>query len=108
MILTLIATILFEGVVVIGYCIWRKKPAQPILFTSVFINLITQSLLWIVLNFFFSNYLVALLVAEILIWLIESLALYSIPANQLKLIDAISLSLGMNLLSLTLGWFLPV
>lgn len=104
--LTLLITIVSEGIVVIGYCIWRRKTIQPILFTSVFINLITQSLLWIVLNLFFQHYLSTLLVAELFIWFIESLALYYFPANQLKFIEAISLSLGMNLTSLTLGWFL--
>ncbi|HEX6036284.1 MAG TPA: hypothetical protein VFY83_17730, partial [Anaerolineales bacterium] len=76
MILTLFITILVEGLVVIGYSLWRKKPIKPILFTSIWGNLITQSLLWVVLNLFFQNYLVTLLTSEILIWVIESGFLY--------------------------------
>jgi hypothetical protein len=57
---------------------------------------------------FFRHYLIALAVAEVLIWAMESLLLYSIPANQLRLPEAIFLSLSMNLLSFALGWFLPI
>ncbi|HLO17653.1 MAG TPA: hypothetical protein VK206_22675 [Anaerolineales bacterium] len=108
MIVTLFTTILLEGAVVLGYCIWRKKPVRPILLTSVCINLITQSILWIALNLFFSHYLIALLIVEILIWLMESIVLYSFPANQLRFIEALFLSLSMNLTSFALGWFLPI
>lgn len=108
MILTLSITILIESAVVISYCLWRSKPVQPILFTSICGNLITQSLLWVVLILFFQNYLLTLLIAEILIWLAESVLLYLIPPNQLRFPDAIVLSLLMNLLSFTVGLFLPI
>ena len=108
MIATLLVTIIVEGVVVVGYSIWRRKPVCPILFTSVWVNLLTQSLLWLVLNLFFQHYLIALFVAEILIWMIESVLLYSLPANQLRFADAALLSLSMNLVSFAFGWFLPI
>jgi hypothetical protein len=106
--LTLLITLLVEGAIVSGYSIWRKKPVRSILFTSVVANLITQSLLWIVLNLFFRHYLIALAIAEILIWGIESILLYSIPANHLRFKEAILLSLAMNVSSFALGWFLPI
>ena len=99
MIVTLFITSIVEGVVVIGYCLWGKKPAKPILLTSMCGNLITQSFLWILLNLFFQTYLVTLLIAEILIWIVESFLLYCIPANHLKFKEAVLLSLGMNLFS---------
>jgi hypothetical protein len=108
LILTLFITIIIESVVVIRYSLWGKKPVKPILFTSICGNLITQSLLWAALNLFYQNYLVTLLIAEILIWIIESGLLYSIPANQLSFREAILLSLGMNVFSFVLGWFLPI
>ena len=40
--------------------------------------------------------------------MIESALLYVIPANRLRFSDALLLSLGMNLVSFALGWFLPV
>lgn len=68
----------------------------------------TQSILWVVLHLFFQSYLVTLLISEIMIWLMESLLLHLIPANHLGFKEALLLSLGMNLSSFTLGWFLPV
>lgn len=108
MIVTLVITLIIESVVIIGFSHWANKPVKPILFTSICGNLITQSMLWIALNLFFQNYLVTLFLSEILIWIAESFLLYSIPANHLDFKEAILLSLGMNLTSLTLGWFLPV
>lgn len=109
MIATLLITIILEAMVVIGYCCkWRGKPLAPILLTSITGNLITQSLLWIALNLFFRHYLLTLLSAEVLIWILESLFLYSVPANRLRISDAMILSLSMNVMSFALGWFLPV
>lgn len=107
MIFTLLFTIVIEGVVVIGYSIWRTKPTASILLTSIFANLITQSLLWIGLNLFFHYYLITLFVAEILIWIIESVLLHLFPANHLDLTESTFLSLMMNLISFGIGWFLP-
>ncbi len=108
MISTLIITIFVEGLIVSGYALWRRKPLGPILFTSVVANLITQSLLWAVLNLFFQHYLVVLLISEVLIWIIESILLFRFAANQLGMWEATLLSLFMNTASLALGWFLPV
>lgn len=108
MIVPLIVTILVESFIVIGYSFWRRKPVRPILLTSICANFVTQSFLWVVLNIFFQHYLLVLLVAEILIWTIESILLYSVAANRLYITEAILLSLSMNLVSFALGWFLPV
>jgi hypothetical protein len=108
LILSLSITIIIEGFVVLGYSLWRRKLFLPILFTSVCGNLITQSLLWIALNIFYGHYLVVLSVAELLIWMIESILLYAVPANRLRFTDAVLLSLSMNIISFALGWFLPV
>jgi hypothetical protein len=97
-----------EGLIVSGYAFWQRKPLGSILFTSVVANLITQSLLWVALNLFFQQYLIVLLIAEVLIWIIESILLYCFAANQLGMWEATFLSLFMNTASLALGWFLPV
>ena len=80
----------------------------PIFVTSVFGNLITQTLLWVTLSLFYQHYLVTLLVAEIFIWVIESFLLAGIRFNQLKVGEALFLSLIMNFASFGIGWFLPV
>jgi hypothetical protein len=46
-------------------------------------------------------------VAEVLIWLLESALLYFFPNTRLTWPEALSLSLGMNLASFGIGWFLP-
>ena len=97
-----------EGVAVRIYSAWYGKPFLPILSTSIMANLFTQSLLWVVLNFFFQHYLVSLYLTEILIWTTESFLLYRFPANQLRLREAVFLSLMMNLASFAMGLFLPV
>jgi hypothetical protein len=106
--LTLFITIFFESLVVIGYSHWGKKSVGAILITCICGNVLTQSLLWIVLNIFYRNYLDTLLTAEFFIWLIEAILLYFIPANQLSFKESIVLSLGMNALSFSVGWFLPI
>lgn len=108
MIFTLAISILVEGVVVLAYSLWRRNPFLPVLLTSTGGNLITQPFLWIVLTIFFRSYVITLFVAEFLIWMIESLLLYAVPANRLRFSEATLLSLSMNLTSFILGWFLPV
>lgn len=108
MIVTLFITIVIEGLVVLGYAFGRGKPVCPILLSSICINILTQSLLWLGLNLFFQHYIAALIIAEVLIWGVEGSLLYAIPANQLQVKDAILLSLIMNLMSFGLGWFLPI
>ena len=108
MIATLLFTITVEGIVVISYSIWRKKPVGPLLLTATLANLITQITLWLLLAIFFQHYLVTLVLAEVLIWMIESFLLYYFSANQLGFQEALAISLMMNLASFVLGWFLPI
>lgn len=108
MIVSLAITILIESAVIIGYARWRKKPLMHLLLSGILANLVTQSILWIVLNKFSDHYLTALLVSEICIWWMEGLFLYLFPRNNLKLGEALVLSLIMNLVSFTIGWFLPM
>ena len=108
MIQTLAITVVVEGIVCLAYSIRRKKPVRPILLTSVFANLITQSLLWVALSLFFQHYLATLLIAEFLIWLIEGLLFYGLRLNRLGVGESLSLSLIMNLSSFVVGWLLPI
>jgi hypothetical protein len=108
LIATLTLTIIVEGVVVLAYCIWRRKPLLSLLITSVVANIVTQSILWVMLNTFYRYYLAALLICEVFIWLFESLLIYLPHKNQLTIKNAALLSLYMNSLSFGVGWFLPV
>ena len=108
MIATFSITILVESIVVAGYAFFRKKPVVHLLLACLVANLLTQSLLWLVLQFFFRDYLITLFIAEFWIWMIESAILFLYPRNGLRLREALGLSLAMNLASFTAGWFLPV
>jgi hypothetical protein len=108
LIITLAVTIFAESLVAAAYCFWRQKPVRSILATSICANLVTQIFLWVLLHLFFQEYITVLLMAETLIWLIEGVALHTVPTNWLGWRDAILLSLCMNLISFALGWFLPV
>jgi hypothetical protein len=108
LIVTFLITVTVEGFVVVGYSLWRKRPFLPLLLSSIFINLVTQSFLWVLLHLFFRHYLITLLIAEFLIWFMESIFLYYLPANRLHGTESILISLGMNLASFGAGWFLPI
>jgi len=105
---SLLFTLVVEGLVVLGYAAWQKKPAGRLLLVSVLMNIGTQVMLWLALNLFIDHYLAVLGMAEIVIWLVESLCLYIFPGTQLSGWEAIWLSLVMNLASFGLGWFLPI
>jgi hypothetical protein len=105
---TLTITIIVEGMVGIGYSIWQRKPIIPIVITSIFANLITQSFLWIGLSFFFQHYLLTLSISEILIWFLEGILLHVVRANKLNFKESLFLSLIMNAASFGVGWLLPV
>jgi hypothetical protein len=105
---TLAITILVESIVVTAYAIWRRKPIKRLLVSSLYANLITQSILWTGLIIFPRQYLLMLIILEIYIWGMEAAILYFFRHNRLKLADAILLSLVMNLASFGIGWFLPV
>ncbi len=108
MIYSLPITIILEGAVCLGFSVWQKRPIGSIFVTSVFANLITQSLLWVALNIFFQHYVVTLLIAEILIWLVESTLLFGVRMNRLSVQEALLLSLVMNASSFGLGLLLPI
>jgi hypothetical protein len=108
MIGSLLWTIVIEGLIVILVARWRNKPTVPILLTSIFGNLFTQTGLWVALNLFPNHYLPTLLLSEMLIWPLEGLLLGLIPSNQLGWCEAFLLSLGLNAASFGIGWFLPI
>jgi uncharacterized membrane protein len=103
-----IFTLLVEGIVVFIYSVALKRPAGGLLRASFIVNVFTQVMLWITLNLFFRYYLATLAIAEVVIWLVESVLLVRLSNEQLSLRSAIFLSFCMNLASFGVGWFLPI
>ena len=108
MIITFSITIIVESIVAGSYAVLYKKPILHLLFSCLLANLLTQPLLWLVLQVFIQHYLMALFIAEFWIWVIEAVILYLYPYNRLRFIEALALSLAMNLASFAAGWFLPI
>jgi hypothetical protein len=90
---TLPVTVLIEGIVVFAFARLKNKPAGNLLRASLFVNVITQSILWISLGIFFRHYLTVLLTGEVLIWLAESLLMQRLSGNQLTWRQSVVLSL---------------
>ncbi len=108
MIATFFVTVLIENIVAGGYAVLRRKPIIHLLFSCLLANLLTQPLLWLGLRVFFQDYLLVLCIAEFGIWITEGAILFLYPHNQLRLREALVLSLAMNLASFSAGWFLPL
>ncbi len=108
MIGSLVITIVIEGAIVLAYAFWKRKPAGRILLASLLANILTQSMLWVVLNLFFDHYRIALLTSEVCIVWIEGAFLRLFPDTRLTWKESIVLSLAMNVSSFSIGWFLPV
>jgi hypothetical protein len=106
--MTLLLSVLIEGVVAAGYGLWRSKPLRPLLLAVIAANAFTQFLLWIALTLNPEHYLPTLFAAEAVIWLIEAAFLFVVPGARLGLAESLLLSLVMNLASFGIGWFLPV
>ena len=101
-------TLLIESSIAVVYGILTHRPPAHLLLSSLLGNFLTQSLLWMALLVLFEHYLIVLVVAEFLIWLIEGAVLYYYPWNHFSWREALGLSLVMNLASFGIGWFLPI
>jgi hypothetical protein len=77
-------------------------------FAVVLANILTQIILWAVLNFVPGKYLATLLATEVVIWLVEGAILYLFPESELGAVEAFGLSLVLNAASFAIGWFLPI
>jgi hypothetical protein len=59
-IVTLAINLLIESTIVTVYALWRKKPLIHLLLSSVVANMVTQLLLWVLLNVIIGHYLITL------------------------------------------------
>lgn len=102
----LLLTELIEGSLVLIYGQLRRHPLLPLLALVLLLNAITQPLLWLALLWRGATaYWAILLPGELIIWLLEGLALYGyLRARR----EAWGLSLLLNGASFVLGLALPL
>ena len=103
-------TILIEGVLLAIYTSYRKQPRLIPLTLNLVGNLLTQILLWYLLINSLPGGMgwLAMLLIEAIIVLTEALILYWPQRTTIKFIHALSISFVLNLVSLTIGLFLPL
>lgn len=104
---SLFVTLACESFVGVGFALWRQKPVKSLFLSSVFVNGITQPLLWLGLMVFYRHYFRALILAEGLIFFGEAYLMKRISANRLSVQEAFLLSFLMNGLSFGVGLWLP-
>ena len=102
----LLLTELIEGGLALAYARLRRHRLLPLLALVLLLNGITQPLLWLALLWRgATTYWAILLPGELLIWLLEGLALYGyLRAGR----EAWGLSLFLNGASFVLGLALPL
>ncbi len=96
--------ILTEGIVVLVGARILKKPAGRLLKACVFVNLITVTALSLATGTGLIGSVMALVVAEIAIWLFEGFFLWRYARTLLNWKEAFSLSFAMNLASFAAGY----
>ena len=107
--LTVIITILLEGIIGTIYAIIAKKNIIKLISIITIGNTITQiGLVFIAqgLNNEFS--MIILVIMELIIWIVESIIIYLTHRQTFKIQNALLLSLLINLVSFASGILLPV
>ncbi len=104
--LSLPLALVVESIVVLAVA-WRLKwPIIRLLAASVIANILSQFVLYGSLAVFVGNFLTSLIIAEILVCLFEAAVLKFYPKIGLSWRQSLLLSLGMNALSLAVGYLI--
>lgn len=82
-----------------------KEPLKEKIWKLVLINSITLPIVWIVLPFFYSQYLIAFIVAEVLVVIAETFLIKILIGMKIR--DSFKIAAVMNILSAVIGFFIP-
>ena len=105
----LLTTVIVELLLGLGYALWRKRPLVVILTTILMLNLATQPALWVTVSALNSRYSwIAILLAELIVWLFEAVGLFLVQRKSVKFTEMLLLSLVLNLASFVVGLFLAI
>jgi hypothetical protein len=107
--LALLPTLLIEVLVVLAYAIVWKRSRLRWATAVVIVNLITQPLLWLVVeSFAYGPFLDLLAATEVGVWLLEGVLLFWAQRRAVSFRETLLLSLAMNVASFVVGLFVTV
>jgi hypothetical protein len=102
---TMIVELLLGGL----YAALRKRPAVLVLTVILLLNIITQPALWLTLSGFSGQYpFIALIFAELVVWLVEGGGIFLALRNKIGFGEALIVSLVLNAASFGIGLLLPL
>ena len=105
----LLTTVIIEVLLGLGYALWRKRPLLIVLTTILLLTLATQPALWVTISALNSRYSwIAILIAELVVWLVEALGLFLVQRKSVKFTEMLLLSLALNVASFVIGLFLAL
>jgi hypothetical protein len=91
------------------YAALRKRPAVLVLTVILLLNIITQPALWLTLSGFSGQYpFIALIFAELVVWLVEGGGIFLALRNKIGFGEALIVSLVLNAASFGIGLLLPL
>lgn len=104
----LVTTLAAELLLGALYVVWRKRPAVLILTVILLLNLVTQPALWLTVSGFSGKYpVIAVLFAELVVWLVEAGGLFLAQRKTIGFGEALLVSLVLNVASFGIGLLLP-
>jgi len=104
----LLVTLVVELLLALVYALWRKRPRTKLLTVVLLMNLLTQPVLWVVVsNISDGSVFLPLAIGEIIVWLVEAGILALALRKQAKFLEALGLSLVLNLASFGIGLLFP-
>jgi hypothetical protein len=108
----LLVTLAVELLIGLVYVLWRKRPWLRVLGTILWMNLLTQPLLWFMTTFTHgSNFTCAVYILEIIVLFVEAWILFRLLRRKVEFLEyseCFWLSLVMNAASFGLGLLLPL
>lgn len=104
----LVITLVVEIILALAYALWRKRPRIKLLTVVLMMNLITQPALWWIVSKLIANSTFwPLAIGEVIVWLVEAGILALSLRKQASFLEALALSLALNLASFGIGLLLP-
>jgi hypothetical protein len=104
----ILITVIIEAILGLLYAVIRNRSKLTTITMVILANMITILPFWAVASFMSGDYHVLfIIIAELLIWFVESVILYLTQRKTIRFWEAVLLSLILNGISTLIGLFLP-